>query len=157
MIELEKNKTNVGDIIKISKNDKTLYISRPYNNDLFISLSDKEYPSVFTIDLSDDNFYLLIDNLYNTIKNNGSEELFYKNIIDYHSDDYTYEHASRLIITKEQHEYRFVFFQNKKEKSENNTILISNKNSRYGNDSQPFFKMYNDLNNYDFKTRRLVK
>lgn len=157
MIDYEKKTTNIGTVIKITKDNKELYFSRPYNSCLLISLIDAEYPSVFSVDLSDENLYYLIDELYTEIENNAGEDLFYNGIIDYHSDNFNYEYASRLIITKQDYEYRLTLFENKKEKDKKNIVVISNNSSTYGNDNVPFFKLYNVLNNYDFKTRKLVK
>ena len=157
MINYEKNQLNGENLIILTKDNKTLQISRPYNLDIVISLLDQEYPSVFSVDLSDENLYLIIDRLYNSIKESNSEELFYSDIVDYRGDYLEFKSASRLMITREQGTYRIIFFKSKEKNNSENTVVISNENSRYGKGSEPFFRMYEDLNNYDFKTRRLVK
>ena len=153
----KKNSLNGESVILVSKDNKLLSISKQYNYDLVLSLEDNEYPSVFSVDLSDENLYLIIDKLYSDIKNSSNEELFYDNIIDYRSDYLDFKRASRLIITKQQGAYRIVFFKNKEKNANNNDVVISNKNSRYGNYNEPFFKMFEDLRNYNLKTKKLVK
>ena len=156
MVTVEKERTETGRIIKVLKNDKALLVSQNRNYDLLISLFDKNYPRIFNVDINDDTLYYIIDDLYNEIKKINNNFLFYNDIIDYHSDDEKYEYASRFIIVKEDNGYNIIMTGNQRDNSRN-SVRISGKNSRYNNDNYAFFKMYNDLNIYDLKSKKLVK
>ena len=178
MLEINKIETNNVNQFEIKKNNKLFYIM--YGGDLDIHFYsnnlDKNDKISFYIDLSDDYFYYLIDELYNDIKNvkyfkdnnlniNESNKLintddehnvFYNGYIDFHSDLSKFNDASRLIIKEINHNYIIDLIAGK----ENNNIIdvrISNSKSRYGNINLVFMKLYNNLCNYDFKKRKLIK
>ena len=160
MIEVTKSKTDIGYKVQITKdnNSKILSLLLTLENDLLVSILDRENPAIFNINLSDENLYLVIDKLFNNIKRNSNEDnkLYQGDMVDYHSDESEYNIASRLIIKQNQHDYDLIITENKQENT-NNTVIISNKSLRYTNDNQAFFEMFDNLNNYDLKTRKLIK
>ena len=158
MIDVKKSNLDIGNSIQIIKNNDILSLIYTYNSNLLISIFSKENPVSFKVDLSDGELFLLIDKLYSDLKNKNEENkifrLFHDDIIDYHSDDSDYSYASRLIIKKNQYDYDLTITENRLEMTKN-TVILSKKCSRYDNDE--FFQMYENLNNYDIKTRKLNK
>lgn len=160
MIDIVKRRTDIGNGLQIIKsNDNLLSFLLTLDNDLLISVRDATNPAVFNVNLSDEVLYLVIDKLYNIIQENAKQNnnslLFHDNMIDYHSDECDYNVASRLIIMRNNHDYNIMVLENKLEDT-NNTVIIANKSMRYS-DNQPFFEFYNNLNNYDLKTKKLIK
>jgi len=160
MIDIVRRRTDIGNGIQIiNEKGDLLSFLLTLDNDLLISIRNNEQPAVFNINLSDENLYLLIEKLYENIKNDlndlGEHKLFHDNIVDYHSDESDYNVGSRLIITKNKYDYNLMILNNKLDNT-NNTVIISNKSMRYmGN--IVFFELYNSLNYYDIITRRLKK
>lgn len=156
MLEIEKDRTAVGNIIKIFKDNKALFISQDRNYDIQISLLDKNYPATFTVDITDNEFYYIIGTLYKDIKNTNNIYLFHNDIVDYHSDDAKYEYSSRFIVVKDDDKYNIIMT-GSTSKNIGNLVHISKQKSRYSNDNDAFFNMYSKLNVCDYKNRKLKK
>ena len=161
MTDVTKSKLDVGESIQIMKNNKILSFLLTFNRDLLISIFSTEKTASFNVNLGDENLYLLIDRLYTTVQKNEEDklnnyELFHDGIVDYHSDECDFNNGSRLIIKKNPYDYDVIINENKLENTKN-TVIVSSRYSRYNIDNQPFFDLYENLKNYDIKTRRLNK
>lgn len=107
---------------------------------------------------SDDNLYLDEDDLYfNSViseqKINNYDNLFKDGVIDWHSDDFTYETGSRLLIKPDGETYKVIF---EKSKEDYDTAMfmtfsvrIRNSGSTYDPCNIVFMNMYNKLKQYD--------
>lgn len=165
MIKVQKSKNmNNYDTFHITTQEGTFIITFEGNLDLYWVYNPRENilnsPMEKEFTITKDNFFIysLFDNLYNEIRNNkrpydkyNPERLLNNNIIDWHSDDFPYETASRLIIKKLKDSYKIIFT-----KSKEDTIYVTysvrfrNSGSRHSPHNQSFMKMYNNLINYDF-------
>lgn len=176
MIKITKIKnSNELDEFTIETEDGKFKIFYGGNLDLYWAyhyFGDHDKPHTFTITKENYFFYELIDTLYNNIKNNNipknqeeveddffddldysiddstHKKLFINNIITWHSDDCLYEEASKLLIYKENEEYKITFCKSKEDFMEY-LVRISNSGSRYGNFSNVFMNMYNKLCEHD--------
>lgn len=174
MLEVEKFKNYNGyDVIIIKTNEGAFEISFEGNLDLYMRyisdgsiLKDKKS---HTLTITKENYFVyeLFNKLYNSIKSgkvyynlecndyiNADDEtkkrLFKNNIIDYHSDDSTYEDSSRLIIEKIEDAFNIKFVKG----ISNGTFLtysvrISNSGGRYEPFNIAFMNMYRGLKMYD--------
>lgn len=165
MLEVEKSKNmNNYDIFYITTNEGKFIITFEGNLDLYWVYTPNENilnapnEKEFTITKENYFIYQLFDSLYHEIKNNKNpydkynpERLVNKNTIDWHSDDFPYETASRVIIKKLKDSYKITFT-----KSKEDTLYVTysvrfrNSGSRYSPHNQSFMKMYNSLINYRF-------
>lgn len=175
MLDIEKLNTDIGNKIVVTKNNKSFGILLSYENDLYLTLYGENITNSFDIELSDDELYNIIDRLYNNIKNakyfyeedlneievvkNDSlpieNKIFNNDVIDYHSDGEEYDKSSRFILSKELNKYSIKIIPSKELKD--NCVVMSIIDCRYGNAIFPFMRFYNDLNNYNFKTRKLTR
>lgn len=165
MLKIEKSKNmNNYDIFYITTNEGTFIITFEGNLDLYWVYTSNENilkaPDEKEFIITKENYliYQLFDNLYNEVKNNKNpydkynpERLVNKNIIDWHSDDFPYETASRVIIKKLKDSYKITFT-----KSKEDTLYVTysvrfrNSGSRYSTYNQSFMNLYNSLKNYNF-------
>lgn len=132
----------------------------------------------FTVNSSDYFLYSLISELYEDIKNcdvyNGfqdeeitleyredlknrlierekqnTERLFQNGIIDYHSDDYSYEDSARLVIEKIGESFRITFVKGVDDILTTFAVRICNSGSRYDPFNMCFMAMYRKLISYN--------
>lgn len=79
--------------------------------------------------------------------------MFKNNVIDWHSDDFIYENASRVIIKPVEDEYEIIFVKSKKEYDDGMFMTFSvrfrNSGSRYEPYNILFMDMYNKLKEYN--------
>ncbi|MBE6160438.1 MAG: hypothetical protein E7157_05280 [Lactobacillales bacterium] len=178
MIKVTKKKDfNKLDEITIETEDGKFKIFYGGNLDLYWAyhyFGDNDQPHTFTITKENYVIYELIDELYNNIKNNNipkkrnfefeddffddffndvidddkHQKLFIDDVVTWHSDDCPYETASKLLIFKENEEYKITFIKSKEEFMEF-SVRISNSGSRYGEFSTLFMNMYNKLCEYN--------
>ena len=126
-----------------------------------------------TIDDSDQIFYItkenyflyrLFDELYENIKNNkiyydkenyikgDNTELFKDGKIDWYSDEFYEEIASRLVIEKENEKFKITFIKSKKDYEglfRTYAVRFRNSGSRYKPFNASFMYMYNSLKEYN--------
>ena len=95
----------------------------------------------------------MIEELYNNIKNNNRNDLYQNNKIDWYSDDFVYENASRLLIEKIDECFKITFIKSKKEYDDGilmtYSVRISNSGSRYNPQNIEFMNMYDKLKEYE--------
>ena len=145
-------------------NNLDLYWYCPYNHNKdngkeeFIITKDNYY------------FYLLIQELYESIKNYraydnefniiynklreydkyNDKKLFKGNKIDFHSDDDIYEESSRLLIEECGEEFKITFILSKSDSLFSTySVRIRNSGSQYRPFNNNFMAMYNKLKDYD--------
>ena len=175
MLEVEKLNTDIGNKIVITKDNMSFGVLLSYENVLYLSLYGENNTNSFDIELSDGDIYNIVDKLYHNIrdvkyfyqknlneieivKNNSlpiENKVFNDDVIDYHSDDEEYDKSSSFILSKELNKYSIKIIPSKELKD--NCVVMSIIGCRYGNAIFPFMRFYNDLNNYNFKTRKLTK
>jgi len=157
--------------LEFDKNGKILRFIFGGNGDLCIDLFSDGEDNSFEITKENNEIYKLFDKMFNSISNcqivedfdfdiemgfNPADEtnkeiknsqiykeLFFKNSINYHSDNYVYEEATILKIEQSQDKYILNFIS--KEKDIMPFIEVTNSGSRYGLLHIPFMYLYNDL------------
>ena len=165
MIKVEKSKNmNDYDTFHITTKEGTFAITFEGNLDLYWlyvhkgNILNTPNEKEFTITKENYFIYQLFDNLYKEIISNkcpydkyNPERLVNKNIIDWHSDDFSYENASRVIISKERDVYKLTFTKSKEDVFYiTYSVRFRNSGSRHSPHNQSFMKMYNSLINYNF-------
>lgn len=132
----------------------------------------------FTVNSSDYFLYSLINELYERIKNydiysgfddeeitkeykeelknrlmekdeHNSERLFQNGVIDYHSDDYSYDESARLVIEKLMDSFRITFVKGIDDILPTFAVRICNSGSRYDPFNMCFMNMYHKLISYN--------
>ena len=165
MVKIEKYENERGYTFKINVSEGAFYIIFAGNLELYWyykadleQLCNLEAKNFF---ITKENYflYMLIDNLYENIKNNdqlkeldlsNSHKLFNDDIIDWHSDDYTYEESARLIIEKLKESYKIKFKKGRTDVLDYTfSIRMCNNGSRYTEFCRLFMKMYHDLIEYE--------
>jgi len=160
MVKVEKYETEKGYTFKIVTEDGMFTISFEGVLDLFWNYLSpdifNETKKTFEISKEDEQFYELIENLYNNIKSNekleiyNSNKLFQNDKILWHSDDYTYEDSAILEIKKNGESYNITFYKGKTDVRKHTfSIRICNSGSRYKPFNQFFMEMYRELKNYE--------
>ena len=178
MVKIEKmNRDSEYDSFCISTKEGSFYISFENNFDLYwgywptegmLNSSDTKE---FTISKENEFMYNCLDDLYKSVEERKpyrntcffdskmrNEVDKYANLpyenenIVWRSDDYQYEEASRLIIKREEQDFKIIF---KKGKTyyERLTffIRICNSGSRYTPYEYPFMDMYRKLQEYNLE------
>ena len=93
--------------------------------------------------------YKLNDMVRNYEKNNP-KRLFQNNIIDFHSDDYSYEDSSRMLIKELEEEIELTFIKGRTDVlPETFAIRICNSGSRHYPFNVLFMQLYNKLIEYE--------
>ena len=183
MVEISKIKNSYNyDVFKFKMDDGAFEISRQGNNDLYwrYITNDSEIASLrsYTLSITKENYFLyeLFNELYNSIIKekpyanidyndeflpqvvikhdlSNKKSLVKNNVIDWHSDEFIYENASRIIIQKVDDDYKLTFVKSKKAfdngKLMTFSICFSNDSSRYYPYNNTFMYMYNKLKQYD--------
>ena len=151
------------------------------NDDLYWSLmyvgQRLDIPNSFNFNITKENEYLYnaFKRLYTSIKDNKpfsnsnlddasrnmvvpDNKLFKYGKIEWHSDDFPYDEASILTISKKNDFYIVEFrLSDKSNIFSTHSIRICNSGSRYKPYNVPFMNMYNELLEYDFdKEKRPV-
>lgn len=165
MIEVKKEKnSNNYDSFYIKTEDGTFLISFQNNLDLYWdylyngNINEIPDEKEFTITKENILIYHLFDNLYNNVKCSESpydkynpRRLLKKNIINWHSDDSTYDEASKILIEKMDEKYKLTFVKSKDDEFYTTySVRFRNSGSRYQPYHQHFMKMYNELINQNF-------
>lgn len=178
MITMKKRiNANGYDVITIYTDDGSFSISFQGNLDLYWSINYtgkyKDVPEEKTFIITKENYYLYssLEQLYKAIKekrpySNGPFDdlkskkindkynpykLWNNNKIEWHSDDFSYDEASILTISKEKESFIIEF-----KRSTNKTFLLThsvrfrNSGSYYDPYNVTFMNMYNRLKQYDF-------
>ena len=178
MITMEKRKNGNGyDVITIYTEEGSFNISYQGNLDLYWDINYtgkyRDVPEVKTFIITKENYYLYssLEQLYKAIKEkkpfgNGIYDdlkekkyddkyfpykLWKDNKIEWHSDDFRYDEASILTISKEKESFKIEF-----KRSTNKTyipthsIRFRNSGSIYDPYNATFMNMYNRLRQYDF-------
>ncbi len=173
MQEVEKKQNGHGyDVFTIVTDSGSFEISFQNNLDLYWRFINKESmldsPERQEVIITKENYYIyvLFDNLYESIKSNkiyygnGENDYFeekinklYKNgKIQWLSDDFYDEIASKLIIEKEDEIFKVTFVKSKKECDGigiTYSIRFRNSGSRHEPFNISFMNMYNQLKQYD--------
>jgi len=167
MQQIEKYKDEKGYYEYIIKTDEGKFkILFGGNLDLYWTCNEKEDDSDQIFYITKENYYLysLFDNLYHNIKNNKiyydkencfkSEEnkLFKDGKIDWYSDEFYEEIASRLVIEKIDERFKITFIKSKKDLDgifRTYAVRFRNSGSRYKPFNACFMYMYNKLKEYD--------
>ena len=160
MIRVEKSETEKGYFFKIITENGVFTISFEGVLDLFWNYVSpdiiNENKKTFIITKENYQFYKLIENLFNDIKNNeelekySSEKLFKNNKVEWHSDDYTDEESAILEIEYLNEEVYITFTKGRTDiRKYVFSIRICNSGSRYNFFNQFFMNMYNELIDFD--------
>ena len=160
MVEINKEKNSLGYYtFKIQTDEGVFEISFQNNLDLYWRYINKKYilnePEEKEFYITKENYFLysLFEELYNNIKNNNQNDLFKNNKIDWYSDDFVYENASRLLIEKVNEYFKVTFIKSKKEYDDGilmtYSVRISNSGSRYNPQNIEFMNMYDKLKEYE--------
>jgi len=186
MGEIKKEKNLFGYyVFKIQTDDGVFEISFQNNLDLYWRYINKDcilnLPKEKEFYITKENYvlYSLFEELYNNIKeykpfgslneelnahyqylkNTPERNLFKDNKVDWHSDDFVYENASRLLIEKIDDYFKVTFIKSKKQHDDGilmtYSIRISNSGSRYHPYNIAFMNMYNKLKEYDEDYRQV--
>ena len=172
MLEIENYKNGHGyDCFKVNTNDGSFEISFQNNGDLYIRYilneSKLDAPDKKEFKITKENYFLytVFDNLYKSIKTgkingyfdvnmniNNQKRLFKDNKIDWRSDDFEYDDASRFVIEKIDDIYK-VTIHKSKDNSIYTTYVIRfrNSGSRYSPFNITFMQMYQALKEYDYE------
>ena len=182
MIIIRKEENWYGyDNIIIDTDEGMFEIFYSGNDDLYWSLmyvgQRLDIPNSFNFNITKENEYLYnaFKRLYTSIKDNKpfsnsnlddasrnmvvpDNKLFKYGKIEWHSDDFPYDEASILTISKNNYFYIVEFkLSEKKNLFSTHSIRICNSGSRYKPYNVPFMNMYNELLEYDFdKEKRPV-
>ena len=163
MVEIIKNKNSYEyDVFEIKTDNGSFEVSLQGNGDLYWRYIYKgsvlDSKTAYTLEINKENYFLyqLFDELYNSVVNQEkaqSNELVKDNIINWHSDDFSYENASCLLIAKQNETFKLGFIKSRKS-FENSvpmtfSVRISNNGSRYAPYNIPFMNFYNQLKEYD--------
>ena len=171
MQEIQRIKDESGyDQYKIKTDNGFFRIIFGGNLDLYWTCYDKEDKDseIQEFLITKENYFLyeLFDELYESIKNNKIyygenkekyfegyvDNLFKDGKIDWYSDDFYEEIASRLLIEKVEDTFKITFLKSKKEWDgifKTYSIRFRNSGSRYEPFNICFMKMYNKLSEYD--------
>ena len=180
MGEIKKEKNLFGYyVFKIQTDDGVFEISFQNNLDLYWRYINKDcilnLPKEKEFYITKENYvlYSLFEELYNNIKeykpfgslneelnahyqylkNTPERNLFKDNKVDWHSDDFVYENASRLLIEKIDDYFKVTFIKSKKQHDDGilmtYSIRISNSGSRYKHFNIIFMRMYQKLCEYE--------
>lgn len=163
MVEIINSKNSYHyDVFEIKTNKGSFEISLHGDKDLYWRYIYKgsalDSKAAYILEINKENYFLyqLFDDLYNSIVNNDrydNSNLVKNNIINWHSDDLSYETASCLLIAKQNEIFKLGFIKSKKS-FENGipmtfSVKISNKFSRYNPYNVAFMNFYNNLKEYD--------
>ena len=136
------------------KEKKTFLITK--ENYFLYSLFDKLYESVKNYDFKDsfinenEGWLETFQKDLKIIDECNEERLFKDGVIDYHSDDYPYEEASRFEIEKLEDSYKLTFHKGKTNGDFiTYAVRISNSGSRYQYFNILFMEMYHKLIEYN--------
>ena len=172
MLELTKKENGLGyEQYYITTEEGTFEISFQGNLDLYWryiykgSILNCEDTHKFTISKENYFLYQLFEELYENIYNNtpfGDDQTYMSlnyplvtnGIIDWHSDDFNYDKASRLMIEKNGEDFGVTFQKSEEDLTDGMfmtyAVRFRNSGSRYDYYNIPFMNMYNNLKNYDF-------
>lgn len=180
MIRIEKYKNLINnDAIEITTDEGSFIISFEGNLDLYWIYRPKgklfldEDKHAFYITKENYFLYSLFERLYISIKGEkpylncpyeienrykqyhsfGNEELLINDKIEWHSDDYPYEEASVVSISKDDEDtFKIEFKKNKGDYFPTFCVRFRNSGSRYMPFNATFMSMYNSLinHNYDY-------
>lgn len=91
-----------------------------------------------------------LNNELREIEKDNPRRLFHDEVVDWHSDDYTYDETSRLIIKKLEDEFEIKFIKGRTDVlSETFAVRICNSGSRHQPFNVLFMHLYNELIEYD--------
>ena len=171
MQEVERSKNNHGyDVFNIITDNGEFEISFQNNLDLYWRFIDKK--NILDIDgkkeitITKENYFIyeLFYKLYESIKknrvyynyeeNNYKEEerneLYRDNKIEWLSDDFPDDIASKFTIEKQDETFKLTFYKNKEDGFfKTFSVRLSNSGSRYEPFQTNFMTMYNELKAYD--------
>jgi len=174
MVKIERHEHNFGYCFDIYTDDGCFQITFMGNLDLYWMCKynnvdlDNDNEKSFYVGRESCFLYRLIDDLYNDVReyrifnqsdfdsNNMNElfkamdyykeeKLFHDDKIDWHSDDFEYDKASRLVIEKQKNCYKITFHNSKGNIFDNYSVRISNSGSRYSYFNILFMKMYRKM------------
>ena len=181
MIDKYKNLVD-NDAIKITTNDGSFTISFEGNLDLYWIYRPKarlfleEDSHEFYITKENYFLYNLFERLYVSVKEGkpylncpyeidnrykeyrpfGSNELFIDNKIEWHSDDYPYDEASVVSISKyDEDSFKIEFKKSKGSYFPTFAVRVRNSGSRYQPFNSTFMSMYNSLINRDYDCHQI--
>lgn len=181
MIEINKDKNDFGyDVFTMKTNEGTFQILFATNGDLYWRYLCEENilnsPERKEIIITKENYFIygLFFDLYKSIKQNkvyfdieesdyfyvkGENKLFKNGVIDWHSDEFPDEIASRLIIKKEEESFKLTFIKSKQEydgmQPTTYSIRFCNSGSRYRPYNIVFMNMYKELKKHDFDNHQI--
>ena len=184
MVRIEKiDRDSEYDGFCISTKEGSFYISFENNFDLYWYYFPSEgilnSPNIkeFIIPKEEEFIYNLLDDLYKSIEERKPyrNSLLYdsktRNKVDkyanlpyecenivWRSDDYQYEEASRLIIKKDEEEFKIIFKKGKiYYEMPSYAIRIRNSGSRYEPYNSSFMDMYHKLQKYSLNKQKVLK
>lgn len=134
-----------------------------------------DIPNSYSFVITKENEYLYnsFEKLYTAIKNNKpfsnsdlddknkniivpDNKLFKDGKIEWHSDDFVYDEASILTISKEKDIFNVEFkLSDKRNLFSTLSIMICNSGSRYYPYNATFMNMYNELLDYDYEKEKM--
>ena len=180
MIEAYKSKNNWGyDTFTIKMDEGAFEILFAPNGDLYWrylceeNILDAPERKEFTITKENYFIYGLFFDLYRSIKQNkiyfdieesdcfhvkGENKLFKNGVIDWYSDEFPDDIASRLIIKKEEESFKLTFIKSKEDYDGifmTYSIRFRNSGSRYHPYNIVFMNMYNKLKKHDFDNHQI--
>ena len=178
MVDIKRYNSSVCEVFSITNNSGNLKLFTFYDNDLRFTCDDLEN-FTYSIEICPDDsyFYTLVDEVYDAVSNrqpfkylkcdfddndlvfsgtvSNSKSLFKNGVIEWHSDDFSYDAASVLKIEKNSETDNFIvsFYKSKLSFDDigafsTNSVKIGTGESRYSPYNAAFIDMYKKMCNY---------